>query len=527
MKAVAQPQSVFDQAHYLRHIAARGELIRRVVPELKAQLSLVTALDAGCGIGFFSEVLRECGLVVTAFDGREENVAEARHRFPGIEFRTGDVQDPSIRELGKFDLVLCFGLLYHLESPLSAIRSLNALSGKVLLLESMCLPDSEPYVLIRDEPSAEDQSLTDTAFYPSEGGLVKMCYRAGFSHVYRVSPLPDHDDFRETTQHKRRRTVLLAAKEPLHLGGLELLLEPRETDEPWERILPNSKRLSDRVRRFLAKSPSEKFASVASRFRGPLERVPIPVRLPFGAWWLARNDHVGRPIREGQFETAEYLFVERFLQPGMTMLDLGAHHGFYTLLGSKKVGGRGGVVAFEPSPRERRILLRHLRLNRCKNVVVEDLALGSHEGWGDLFLVEGHETGCNSLRPPIVDGSTRRVRVRVVRLEDWLRRSAIKQVDFIKMDVEGAELEVLRGAGSLLETRPRPTILAEVQDLRTAAWGYAAKEAIRFLLEKGYRWYEIDSGGRFVPLDVNQDSFHGNFVAIPEEVQVPSAEGPC
>ncbi len=60
-----------------------------------------------------------------------------------------------------------------------------------------------------------DQSLTDMAFYPSEPCLVKMLYRAGFAHVYRVPRLPEHDDFRETSDHARRRTILFASHQPV------------------------------------------------------------------------------------------------------------------------------------------------------------------------------------------------------------------------------------------------------------------------------------------------------------------------
>ena len=59
---------------------------------------------------------------------------------PNIPFETRDIEDSSVAQLGPFDLVLCFGLLYHLESPLRAIRHLRKLTGKVLLLESMCIP---------------------------------------------------------------------------------------------------------------------------------------------------------------------------------------------------------------------------------------------------------------------------------------------------------------------------------------------------------------------------------------------------
>src|SRR6266404_4577737 len=209
-KVTASPRTVFDQSHYLKLIEARGATIRRLVSQLKPTLELSTALDAGCGVGFFAQILQEAGLEVHAFDGRTENVEQARTRFPGISFAQGDVENPEIRKLGEFDLVLCFGLLYHLENPFSAIRNLRAVTRKGLLLESMCFPDEEPWMLLREESSLEDQSLWTLAFYATEGCLVKMLYRAGLAAVYRVAALPDHDDFRETSKHARRRTILFA-----------------------------------------------------------------------------------------------------------------------------------------------------------------------------------------------------------------------------------------------------------------------------------------------------------------------------
>ena len=185
----------FDQRQYRRLIAARAETIQRVVGRLKEAFALGSALDAGCGVGFFSKTLADCGLNVCGFDGRAENIAEARKRFPQVPFETADIEDAGIRELGRFDFVLCCGLLYHLENPLMAMRNLRALTGKCLLVESMCIPEEKPSMLLREEPRSDDQSLTDVACYPSEGSLVKMLYRAGFEMVYRVTPLPKHDDF--------------------------------------------------------------------------------------------------------------------------------------------------------------------------------------------------------------------------------------------------------------------------------------------------------------------------------------------
>lgn len=272
-----------------------------------------------------------------------------------------------------------------------------------------------------------------------------------------------------------------------------------------------------RLRRFMRKPLREKAQSFTFRWVRHFPAIPLPIRLPFGAWWLARNDFCGAAILGGGFEVAECEFVRRILQLGMTVLDIGAHHGFYTLLASLRVGPRGRVVAFEPSPRERRLLWQHLRLNRCRNVSVESFALGSQPTEAELFLVEGRETGCNSLRPPSVNELTRAIRVPVQTLDNFLRQGGIGHVDFIKMDVEGAELEVLRGATELLNGRERPVILCEVQGIRTLPWGYAAEEIVVFLRQFGFTWFRPLLDGNLEPISSEQGALDGNFVAVPED----------
>jgi len=258
---------------------------------------------------------------------------------------------------------------------------------------------------------------------------------------------------------------------------------------------------------------------VALRFhgKGTFPNFPIPVRLPFGAWWLAWNDVVGKAVLKGSFDKAECDFLSRFLRPGMTVLDVGAHHGYYALLASRRVGSSGRVFAFEPSPRERRKLGWHLRWNRCSNVEMIAAAVGAHVGKAELFVAAGRETGCNSLRLPAVRGAPKKVSVPVDTLDDFLSRRGVEHVDFLKLDVEGAELSALRGAQNLFSRSPRPVVLVEVSDLRTAAWGYAASDILKQLSDRGYRWFEPREGGWLVPAPLDAERYNGNFVAIPEE----------
>lgn len=223
----------FDRVEYQRKSDARGAFLEKILPELQAAQSLKTALDAGCGVGFFATLLAGNGFHVTAFDARLENVEEARRRYPAIRFEVRDVEDVAITGLGQFDLVLCFGLLYHLENPFRALRNLCALTKHALLLESMCVPEERACMVLRDEYRGEDQGLNYVAFYPSESALIKMCHKAGFSHVYRFVSLPEHEDFRASRNSKRRRTVLLASKGPRHSSVLSRAAEPVCAADPW------------------------------------------------------------------------------------------------------------------------------------------------------------------------------------------------------------------------------------------------------------------------------------------------------
>jgi hypothetical protein len=189
----------------------------------------------------------------------------------------------------------------------------------------MCIPGSETRMMLREEPRQDDQSLTQVAVYASEACLVKMLYRAAFAAVYTASALPDHDDFRETPEHARRRTVLFASATPVWVPGLELVLEPRGCRDPWARDAGSSKKrgLGKRMRRFLERPTRQKYVSVARRARQLFPELPISLRLPFGAWWLAENSALDQALlstglsergwERRELEKRELRFVGRFL----------------------------------------------------------------------------------------------------------------------------------------------------------------------------------------------------------------------
>jgi SAM-dependent methyltransferase len=238
-------ESIFDIPVAREYTKVRQNFIAEFLGAIRGQIGIASAVDVGCGVGYFSKFLSDMELQVLALDGREENTQEGKHRFPEIKFATANIEDPAIAEVGIFDLVLCVGLLYHLENPFRAIRNLHALTSKVLLIETMCLPGTRPTMELLDEGATENQALNYVAFYPSESCLIKMLYQVGFPHVYRFKHLPAEAQFTTTIWRQKSRTFLVASKKSLTLENLALTQEPKQLVpgnlDPWSTRLSRAR----------------------------------------------------------------------------------------------------------------------------------------------------------------------------------------------------------------------------------------------------------------------------------------------
>jgi SAM-dependent methyltransferase len=235
----------FDEPASIRINAARGEFMERTLDELQ-NLGLRTAADIACGFGHFSGILDARGLKVTAVDGRAENIEETRRRVPSVATAVHDVEAPSLHDIGTFDFVLCYGLLYHLENPFAAVRNLGAVTGHALLVESVVVPGDETSTALYEEDHDVDQGLNYYAMIPTENWLVKALYISGFNHVYRSKRSPAHEDFRPSVGKRRRRTVLLATRAPVSIDTWARATEPIIRKYLWDALGPIFE--SERVR---------------------------------------------------------------------------------------------------------------------------------------------------------------------------------------------------------------------------------------------------------------------------------------
>lgn len=230
---------------------ARKAFLDGLMPDILKTCTMITAVDAGCGFGFFADYLDNRALKVMAFDGRPDNIATARERYPRVEFKIRDIEDPSTNLLGGFDLSLCFGVLYHLENPFRAVRNLASLTKKVLLLETVIVPTNALAAYIYEEEQRDDQGLNYIAMIPTEAWLVKSLYRSGFPFVYKPKRLPDHNDFRASWIKRQRRICLVASKVELLTKLLDVAIEPEISPYIWDSFVIRFLSNSGRVRKFL------------------------------------------------------------------------------------------------------------------------------------------------------------------------------------------------------------------------------------------------------------------------------------
>ncbi|MEX0270519.1 FkbM family methyltransferase [Leptolyngbyaceae cyanobacterium UHCC 1019] len=227
------------------------------------------------------------------------------------------------------------------------------------------------------------------------------------------------------------------------------------------------------------------------------------------------NDLSSQLFVEGRYDPNEFYFLDKLLSSGMTVVDLGANEGLYTLFAAKHVGDSGVVLSFEPSLREFQRLQDNLALNEeITNVKLLQIALSNISDTQLLKVADDAHSGQNTLGDFAYEGitclSTETVTVR--RLDDVLEELAVQCVDVIKIDVEGAEFLVFEGAKKTLE-RDRPLILFELVDQALQKQGSSTHDLLSYLRGLGY---EIFGWGEFtgLPIKTTQESLpDGNLVA--------------
>jgi SAM-dependent methyltransferase len=186
-------------------------------------------IDVGCGIGRLSEIFDEAGCKVTCADGRAENIARLKELYPQRRAEVVDVEKASLTPLGTFDVVFCYGLLYHVVDVDGLIEKCSSVATDLFLLETCITPVTENVVrLVYENPKNVTQALRGWGSRPSPTYIETCLQLNGFEHLYAPRTLPDHPQFKykyvsELTKFPPTtlaRDIFIASRKPLNNPNL-------------------------------------------------------------------------------------------------------------------------------------------------------------------------------------------------------------------------------------------------------------------------------------------------------------------
>jgi SAM-dependent methyltransferase len=193
--------AIFDEEHYAE---ARRNRMTNLLAHIDIQrLAGMNVVELGCGAGDLGEELARRGAIVTSVDAVDEHLRALKQRYPSRTVRQVDLERLDPRELGRFDAILCFGLLYHLATPTIFLQSCAAMADE-LWLETVVQDAVEPVCQIVVE-QGPDQAFSGFGCRPSPAWLELTLRRAGYEHIHDIStstanwggPSPSAFDWRQ------------------------------------------------------------------------------------------------------------------------------------------------------------------------------------------------------------------------------------------------------------------------------------------------------------------------------------------
>ena len=489
---------------------------------LQFDLANKRVLDIGSGIGILAQFFIERGSDVVCIDARESNLNELRNRYPQLENASFayDVEVDDLSPLGSFDIVFCYGLLYHVEKP-ELVLEKAANIAPLLFLESCIADHPEPLNLWVEETYTHNQAMHGIGSRPTPSFIISALHHYGYPYVYFPVTPPKHEDFQFTytgslTHIKDNhpiRQIIIASKDALDNPNIQLVstgnMGRKNGDRQKEDKLTKEEAIN---------------AETLERIYAPMPLVPIPQwhvgrmeytknhRVHFRKFWemwihahskkplivfwyfglkvqiFPRNEISRCMIVEGCYEPNEFFLLSRLLRAGTTFIDLGANIGLYSLFASILVGEKGKVFAFEPSTREFARIKEHVRMNALKNVELSCMAMSNIVGKAQLCVSEIGKEGHNSLDPTRFQQikALKKESVNTSTLDTFFLTLPLSKKIAIKIDTEGSELNILKGGTKFLR-KYKPLLIVEINS------GKSKNNYLLSMLKKsGYQIYRFD-----------------------------------
>ncbi|MBL1173896.1 FkbM family methyltransferase [Pantanalinema sp. GBBB05] len=380
---------------------------------LGLQLAGKTVLEVGAGIGLHTQFFEDLGCSVLTTDGRPENVIEIRRRYPYRQTQVLDLETTTdLTSLGTFDIIYCYGTLYHLSQPEPALKAMAQVCRELILLETCVTPgntlDINP---ITENLHDLNQAYSGIGCRPTRPWVMAMLRQYfGFAYVSKYQPsYPDFElNWSQPLEQLLHRAVFVGSKQPLeHNKLLELLPDYQQTDPDTHRI------------------------------------------------WI----------------------------------DVGAHLG-QTTLPQAKAEPDLTVYAFEPNTK-----LAAQITDVVPNYVVIPAAIASQNGLSQFHINADDAT--SSLLPfdqkglqQWIGGEQLQVKqvtiVPTIRLDTLLNQRHIRYVDYLKIDSQGGDFEVIQSAGERLKDIGKIKLEVAITSTQLYAGAHSKDEIIDYLVKQGF-----------------------------------------
>ena len=209
------PLTTFHSFHYLRHNARRLEHLA----SLQLPLAGKTVLEVGAGTGDHTHFFNDRGCQVLVTDARAENLDVIRQRYPQLTVRQLDMEQPQLPGDEKFDVVYCYGLLYHLSHPAQAIEFMARRSRGLLLLETcVSFGDDAQVNLCDEDPEEPSQAFSGRGCRPTRPWVFAEIRRYfPFSYMPRTQPWHEEFvlDWTGPAKAELVRAIFIGSREPL------------------------------------------------------------------------------------------------------------------------------------------------------------------------------------------------------------------------------------------------------------------------------------------------------------------------
>lgn len=380
---------------------------------LGLQLAGKTVLEVGAGIGLHTQFFEDLGCSVLITDGRPENVSEIRRRYPHRQARILDLETTTdLTILGTFDIVYCYGTLYHLSQPEVALKAMAQVCNELILLETCVTPGNTVAINpISENINDLNQAYSGIGCRPTRPWVMAMLTQYfGFAYVSKYQPCyPDFDlNWNQPLNKLLHRAVFVGSKTPLHHDKLlETLPEQQLTDPDTHRI------------------------------------------------WI----------------------------------DVGAHLG-QTTLPQAQTNSDLEVYAFEPN-----IKLAAQITDITPNYVVIPAAIANHDGVSHFYLNKDDAT--SSLLPfdpnglkQWIGGEQLQVKqvtiVPTIRLDTVLNRLHIPYLDYLKIDSQGGDFEVIQSAGERLKDIGKMKLEVAITPTQLYVGAHSKDAIIDYLVKHGF-----------------------------------------